>query len=256
MIFDSHIHTNFSSDSDMNILDAIAKSNKLNRGLILTEHLDQDYPDSELFKLDIPNYFDKYSKYRNDNLLLGIEIGLTLPSFDLINEKASNFNYDFILGSVHAVYDEDIYADYCKRTDLSKKDFFRKYLEFMLELVNKYDCFDSLAHFDYPSRYANFDNTEITIDDHGEILCEIMKVLISKGKVMEINTRRLDNKETFDNMLSVYNMYKELGGKYITLGSDAHSPDAIFSNFEKALFLTETLGLKPVYFKNRKPEYC
>ncbi|MGN2370533.1 histidinol phosphate phosphatase [Clostridium cagae] len=255
MIFDSHIHTIFSSDSDMKISDAISKAKELNIGLILTEHLDQDYPDKNLFKLDIPNYFNNYSEYKINNLLLGIELGLTLPSFNIITEKAKNFNYDFILGSVHAVYDEDIYIDYCKRDDLTKKEFFHNYLEFMLNVINKYDCFDSLAHFDYPCRYTKFENNEIALCDHHEILDEIFKTLISKGKVLEINTRRLDTKCTFNNMIDIYNRYKELGGKYITLGSDAHNVNAIATNFKNALSLTEILGLKPIYFKNRKPEF-
>ncbi len=255
MIFDSHIHTIFSSDSDMKISDVISRANELNIGLILTEHLDQDYPDKNLFKLDIPNYFNNYSEYKINNLLLGIELGLTLPSFNIINEKAKNFNYDFILGSVHAVYDEDIYIDYCKRDDLTKKEFFHNYLEFMLNVINKYDCFDSLAHFDYPCRYTKFENNEIALCDHHEILDEIFKALISKGKVLEINTRRLDTKGTFNNMMDIYSRYKELGGKYITLGSDAHNVNAIATNFKNALSLTEILGLKPIYFKNRKPEF-
>ena len=255
MIFDSHIHTEFSSDSSMKISNAISKANELNIGIILTEHLDQDYPDKDLFKLDIPNYFNNYSKYQNNNLLLGIEIGLTLPSFNIINEKAKNFNYDFILGSVHAVYDEDIYVEYCKRSDLSQKEFFTNYLKFMLEVINKYDCFDSLAHFDYPCRYTQFHNNEITLHEHSEILDEIFKTLISKGKVLELNTRRIDNNDAFLNMLQIYNRYKELGGKYLTLGSDAHDIDNIAINFKKALLLTEKLNLKPIYFKNRKPEY-
>ncbi|MBY6779866.1 histidinol phosphate phosphatase [Clostridium botulinum] len=233
----------------------ISKAKELNIGLILTEHLDQDYPDKNLFKLDIPNYFNNYSEYKINNLLLGIELGLTLPSFNIITEKAKNFNYDFILGSVHAVYDEDIYIDYCKRDDLTKKEFFHNYLEFMLNVINKYDCFDSLAHFDYPCRYTKFENNEIALCDHHEILDEIFKTLISKGKVLEINTRRLDTKGTFNNMIDIYNRYKELGGKYITLGSDAHNVNAIATNFKNALSLTEILGLKPIYFKNRKPEF-
>ncbi len=255
MIFDSHVHTMFSSDSDMKISDAISKANELNVGLILTEHLDQDYPDKNLFKLDIPNYFNNYSKYKNNNLLLGIELGLTLPSFNIINEKAKKFNYDFILGSVHAVYDEDIYIDYCKRNDLTEKEFFHNYLEFMLNVVTKYDCFDSLAHFDYPCRYTKFKNNEITLFHHNEILDKIFKILISKGKVIEINTRRLDNDDTIHNMIDIYNRYKELGGKYITLGSDAHNINDIATNFKNAFSITEQLGLKPIYFKNRKPEY-
>ena len=43
MVFDSHIHTKFSTDSNMDILEAIAVSKEKNIGIIITEHLDLDY---------------------------------------------------------------------------------------------------------------------------------------------------------------------------------------------------------------------
>ena len=44
MIFDSHSHTAFSADSEMQAADAIEKAREAGVGLAFTEHLDLDYP--------------------------------------------------------------------------------------------------------------------------------------------------------------------------------------------------------------------
>ena len=59
MIFDSHMHSKFSTDSDMNILDAISISNEKNIGIIITDHMDLDYPVKNEFRFDVPTYFNK-----------------------------------------------------------------------------------------------------------------------------------------------------------------------------------------------------
>ena len=40
MIFDSHMHTKFSADSDMSALEAIDRARSLNLGVVFTEHFD------------------------------------------------------------------------------------------------------------------------------------------------------------------------------------------------------------------------
>ena len=40
MIFDSHMHTKFSADSDMLATDALARARSLNLGVVFTEHFD------------------------------------------------------------------------------------------------------------------------------------------------------------------------------------------------------------------------
>ena len=50
-------------------------------------------------------------------------------------------------------------------------------------------------------------------------------------------------------------LFNELGGKCITVGSDAHDPSAIGANFKTAGEIAQLCNLKVVYFKNRKKEY-
>ena len=72
---------------------------------------------------------------------------------------------------------------------------------------------------------------------------------------MEINTRRLSNKEACNNLINIYKAYKQVGGKYVTIGSDAHNAEDIGANFIIANNICEICGLKPVYFRNRKMQF-
>ena len=58
MLFDTHIHTQFSTDSTMILADAQAQANKLGIGITLTEHMDLAYPgEPASFVFDIDDYF-------------------------------------------------------------------------------------------------------------------------------------------------------------------------------------------------------
>lgn len=254
MIFDSHMHSKFSTDSSMNILDAIAAGKEKNIGIIITDHMDLDYPVKKDFKFDIPSYFMEYEKYRSDNIKLGIEIGLTENT--LLDNKniADSYDFDFILGSIHAVKGLDIYEEYIHQ-GYNKKEFFSYYFEDMLKCVKIYDNYDSLSHIDYPCRYCSFDNKEILVAEYKDILSEIFTTLISKDKVLELNTSRLHIPEANKALKDIYKLYMNLGGKYVTLGSDAHSHLNINRNFDIALKFLEELGLKGVYFNKRKMEF-
>lgn len=254
MIFDTHMHTKFSSDSKMKITEIIEKANSLNIGVTTTEHLDLAYPKENLFRADIKGYFNEYEKYRSDRLLLGIELGLSLTINEQNSVIANSNPFDYIIGSIHSVYDDDIFLGYGK-DEPNKNKYFNTYLECMLDNISTYDDFDSLSHIDYPCRYNHFENKELIYKEHSDILDEIFKTLISKEKVIELNTKRLANKESFDCLLDLYKRYKELGGKYITLGSDSHTQKYIANNFDRAFNFIELSGLKPIYFKNRKAEY-
>jgi histidinol-phosphatase (PHP family) len=254
-MFDTHMHTEVSSDSKMKIEDAIRTANELNDlGIILTEHMDLNFPVPNEFIFDVNNYFEKYDKYRSNKVLLGIEVGLR---FDCVKENAEiaeKNSFDYVIGSIHFIDNIDIFQKeyYANKT---KKQAYDNYLNCMLENIKAYDCFDSLGHIDYISRYAYFEDKEIYYDEYRELIDEILKILIEKGKAIEINSRRLAERSAVINMIKIYKRYKELGGKIVTIGSDAHKTEDIGKNFKIAKEIADECNLKTVYFKNRKAEY-
>lgn len=255
MIFDSHMHSKFSTDSNMNLEDAINTSKNQNLGIIITEHIDFDYPVLNEFKCDVDSYFNEYEKFRSNTVGLGIEFGLshTPSTIEKNNFTASNYDFDFVLGSIHIVEGVDIYSEYSKAT-YHKYEYFKRYLDYMLKCINLYDNFDALSHIDYLCRYAPFSDNELLVSDYKDIFSQIFITLINKGKVLELNSARLNNKTSINSLLEIYSLYNDLGGKYVTLGSDAHRATDIGRNFKTALDMIDHLNLKGVYFKNRKME--
>ena len=60
MLFDTHMHADYSCDAEMTIKDAMEAAKAAGLGMILTEHWDRDYPTNpESFLFDINDYFKK-----------------------------------------------------------------------------------------------------------------------------------------------------------------------------------------------------
>lgn len=251
MIFDTHMHSEFSFDAELTVDEILESKNKLNIGISLTEHIDLDCPNLPLMNVD--EYLEFYKSYRNDSFLIGIELGMS--EFCIEENKFFLQKYqdklDIIIGSIHTINKEDIYT-FIDQEGLVKEEVYKDYLKAMLFAVKEFDFYDTLAHIDYICRYARFNDKELYLEEYSKIIDNIFKVLIEKDKCLELNTRRLDDPKAFDNMLSIYTRYKNLGGKYVTLGSDAHYQEDIAKNFKFAIDILHKTGLKPVYFKNRK----
>jgi histidinol-phosphatase (PHP family) len=253
-MFDSHIHANFSTDSNIVIEDAIRRGKELGIGLAITEHMDINYPKKGQLVFNPDEYFESYPKYKNNNLMLGIELGM-LPLRVGENRKiVEKYPFDFVLGSAHFVDDLDIYEDelYLGK---NKKEVYIRYFEYIVECINSHDFIDSLAHIDYISRYARFKDKEIHYLEYADLIDDVLVALIQNGKALELNTRRFNSKKAVFNMAQIFKRYGELGGSMVTLGSDSHDIEDVAMNFDIAKDIIDIYHLREVYFKNRKPEY-
>ena len=245
MIFDCHSHTKFSFDSEMLATDAIKKSESLNLGIIFTEHFDYDV---ENFIFEPKEYFAEYEKFLGENVRLGVEIGL--GDADKNKNFISQGNFDLVIGSIHTVDHFDIYyPEYFAGKD--KFTAYKKYFASMKENILIED-FDVLGHIDYICRNAPYENPALDYEVFKSDIDEVLKILIEREKILELNTRRLGKNSVFDELLPIYKSYKILGGKFISIGSDAHNLETIGKNFDTALNFAEELNLIPVTFKNRK----
>lgn len=254
MLFDTHMHTRFSTDARMKLSEAAARGHELGLGIIVTEHMDLDYPQPEAFTFDVDEYFRAYGPHRSDTVLLGVEIGMR-P--DLVKENAAlvgRYPFDYVIGSIHVIDRIDIYQEdfYRGRT---KAEVYEQYFASMLTCLECYDFIDSLGHIDYIARYARFDDPELHYGEFAAGLDAVMARLAADDKAMEINTRRLDKSDTVAALLPIYHRFRQLGGRLVTIGSDAHTPRDIGKYFPVALDMAEACGLRPVYYKDRKPEY-
>ena len=261
MIFDCHLHTNASPDGKMLPGEAIFETEKKGIGIIFTEHIDHDALGKQIFCVDLDKYPADYVIYKNDNVLIGAEIGLVADGvtadmcIELNRGISENKNYDFILGSVHLTDGIDIgYAP-----DIFFKpgiEVYKTHLIYMLDMIKKNDFIDALGHIDYISRYSPFDEKNVLYDNYAELYDEILTELIKRNVVLELSTRRINDIGAGKNLAKIYKKYYDFGGRCVTLGSDAHNVAGIGYGFNTALKFINEIGLKPVYFKERKMVLC
>ena len=86
-----------------------------------------------------------------------------------------------------------------------------------------------------------------------QIFDEIFRELISRGKAFEVNTSAWRNDAPWG--LDILRRYRELGGEYVTTGSDAHKPEHVGADFDKACTILKDCGFQ--YYKiceKRAPE--
>lgn len=252
MLFDTHMHADYSCDSHMKIQEAVAAAQKAGVGMILTEHWDRDYPTNpEMFKFDIEDYFAKDGKYRSDRVLLGIEVGMQPHCAEEDRAMVSRYPFDEVVGAMHCMYGKDMYEP-ATYTGLTKEVAVRKYLEESVRCLELYHDFDSYAHLDYICRYMPYEDNNLYYGEHAALWDRVFKLLIEGNKALEINTRRLEDASVRPPLLKLYHRFSELGGTYATLGSDAHYTEHIGRAFAVAENIADQCGLHIVHFEKRK----
>lgn len=263
MLWDTHMHSHFSTDSQADIHEMIQASKEARLdGICFTDHLDLDYaPFSDDFLLDIPAYLNEMQAVQREfsnefPICIGIEIGLqphlekTLPEIIIANP------FDFVIGSSHLVHRQDPYYPeyYIGKTE---DEAYREYFESILENLAVFNCFDIYGHIDYIVRYGPNKNQFYTYEKFSDILDEILRTLIEKGKGIEINTAGFKYGLGHPNPTeAVLKRYRELGGEIITIGADAHKPQHVAYEFFRVPEILKTAGFKYyTVFQQRKPVF-
>ena len=248
MLFDSHTHTKFSADSKMLATDAIARAESLNLGIVCTEHFDYDLEGN--FKFNPSEYFSEYKNFRGDKVRLGVEVGFTKTSREINKNFVASADFDEVIGSIHMLDGEDIYhKEFFIGKD--KISVYTNYFNVMAQEAAVND-FDILGHIDYICRAATYDDTSIDYDRFKPEIDKVLKIVVEREKVLELNTRRLSDKKIFMELKPVYESYKNFGGKYVTIGSDAHRSEFVGNYFDDAKKFVEEIGLTVVNFRQRK----
>ena len=262
-LWDVHMHSQFSGDSKAPQEDMVLTAIDAGLGgICFTDHLDMDYPDEpSLFLLDLPNYTSSVlalkKKYQDTfPVYLGIELGLQPHLATLHKDILSQYPFDFVIGSSHVVHGVDPY--YPNFYEGRKEEAcYREYFESILENIHAFDGFDVYGHIDYVVRYGPTKNANYVWTQYQDVIDEILKLLISKGKGIEINTGGFKYGLGHPNPTEdIIRRYHELGGEIITIGADAHAPQHIGYDFGKVPDILKNAGFEYfTVFKNRNPHF-
>ena len=259
-MIDTHTHSTFSPDGSMTMEQAVKVAIKRGlSGIAFTDHLDLMVPDDDdRFIFDPAEAKPEIERLReqyNIKILAGIEAGVHPLSPKVVREFLANYEFDIVIASVHYLDGVDPYLGTFYRGK-TKKESYGRYLEAMYESITALENFDILGHYDYIGRYAPYSDRSVYYREFSEIFDPIFKYLIENGKSLEINTntyRKRDNIAPPRLDLDILKRYKEMGGEYVSLSSDAHNTERIAENFDYYLSLIKRCGINYIsYFKERQ----
>lgn len=258
MYYDMHVHSTFSSDSELEMEEGILRAIECGlSGIAFTDHLDVDYVNhEEEFQYDFNEYFRRIHRLQEKytdriEILTAVEIGLQPHVIEETRRRLDGFRFDYVIGSTHLIKRRDPYYGTYFKEGVSKVEAYREYLEEVLANLHLYHDFSTMGHLDYIVRYANFPDSRFYYKDHADLVDEIFKFIISKNISFEINTSTY-LRQPFDRSLLI--RYKELGGEIVTIGSDAHGKDRIAKNFPAYLAVLKDCGFPYVWhYKDRTP---
>ena len=256
-MFDFHIHTKLSFDSSCEPKDVVLAAEKMGlREICFADHYDFNSDKNAVHNIFTPErHFSLYGHLKSDTVKIrrGIEFSLTDWDMEELKDVEKKFDPDFIIGSVHFIDGLDPWekAYWEKRT---KEEAFRDYLLGTLNCVKIHDSFDVLGHLNYVCKSANNPTgAMLKYDDFPDIIDEIFKELISKGKGIEINTSGVDVVGDFLPAADCVRRFKELGGEIVTVGSDAHAAIRVGQYTTEACKIVSDVFGYVCTFEKRKP---
>ena len=251
-MFDQHVHSSFSFDSNENLENYINVCNE--NDMITTEHLDFEnsiinYKDSLFDYLKYVGQIKNLNKKYSNKFFLGIEIGYTPNSERRIEDFLKDKNFNLKLLSIHQ---NGIYDYMCVNKKLiSLEVLIQEYFEQMIQALESSIKFDVLAHFEYSLRMIDISVTEF--DSLASVfLNKIIELIVKKEIAFEVNTKSMYKykKENLYNYM--IEKYIKKGGRLFTLGSDAHNIREYAYKFDEAKKFLLSKNIKEIIlFKDK-----
>lgn len=259
MFADYHVHTEYSDDSVYPMEHVVKDAIRMGMDEIcFTDHVDYGikadwdsgeemvYRGNEPFaNVDYPRYMDKIrcmKEVYGDKITIrtGLEFGMqvhTIPQYEALFER---YPFDFIILSIHQVEDKEFWTQEFQE-GRTQKEYNERYYEELLNVVRNYKDYSVLGHLDLIVRY---DKAGIySFEEVRPLIEEILKTVIADGKGIEINTssRRYGLTDSTPSK-EILKLYRELGGRIITIGSDTHKPEHLGAYFREAKQYLKDLG--------------
>lgn len=261
-LFDSHLHTDNSRDGHHSamMLCEFAEKRGLS-GIAITDHCEIQKYRQDQYDLRIrQSYFEacKAKAVFGRRLIIsaGVEVGQPLEDPAQADALLAEFKFDFVLCSVHNLVRQLDFKlnNYTGYSPEQISDVFKGYLGLVYKTV-RWDKFDSLAHLTYPLRYiVGMHKMTVRLDDHYEMIDEILKLLAQNGRALELNTSGLW--QSFGEPMPPFHIisrFREHGGERVTIGSDAHRAYDIGKGITDAMEYLHSAGFRYfAFYRNRE----
>ncbi len=240
---DLHVHTRISKDSKEDPEKYIVKA--IERGieyLGFSDHIDLDPKDKDFgfyrYEDARQSYIELKEKYNNGlSLFFATEVTYQNNIEKSIQNNLQGRPYDYIIGSIHRLEGYTISSPRGIQFFNGKDETtaYSIYFEEVDRMINT-GFFDIVGHFDVLKRYGNSIYGTFNANRFEAIIVPLMKKIVAKNLVIEINSSGFRHKlsEQYPSN-DILRMYRDCGGREITIGSDAHNASQFGVYMEETL---------------------
>jgi histidinol-phosphatase (PHP family) len=219
--------------------------------------LRDDFDNWRMRNDQLDEYVEKVRKAQKDFPNLTIKLALEvdyLPGHeDWIRDLAARHPWDYFIGSVHYVSDTwDVDSPY-KISEWKKRDPFEVWSIYFerLTMAAESKLFEIIGHADLPKKFCFVPKEDCT-----KLFTRFLDTAKKADVAIELNTAglRKDCKEIYPSR-AILQLARERNVP-ITFGSDAHAPNEVGADFEKAIQLAREVGYTQCCrFTQRKREF-
>jgi histidinol-phosphatase (PHP family) len=228
---DTHLHTNLSPDADVPIdVHARLAVERGIRELAITDHVDFD-PRAPAYAFT--SFTDRERQVREAAerwaehglaIRFGVEVSYESRCEDEIRDWLRRHPHDFTIGSVHispdSPYKADAVASWVQGRSLPEivAPYFGE-----ITAAARSGMFDTIGHLDFVKRYLVPHVMPEELAAAPELYEPMLAALVESGTALEVNASGLRQlaRETYPSA-AIVARYRELGGRDVTIGSDAH----------------------------------
>ncbi|HOK54393.1 MAG TPA: histidinol-phosphatase [Armatimonadota bacterium] len=258
-MIDYHVHSIHSGDSPARVREMCLRAVEIGISEIcFTEHLDFTPTDISYGSFVYNDWIKDIASAREEfsdrlTIRMGVEVDFQQKYIPQIEDFVSSREFDYVLASAHYVNGVllENHKDYFPGKNT--RDAYAPYFEVALGAAEA-GIFDALAHLDLCKRYGVLYFGCFGSEDFQSEIEAVIRAVIKSNMALEINTSGLRQApgETYP-CQNVINRYVELGGRLITIGSDAHTPEQLGYGLIDAQSILAQAGIaEPARFHKRK----
>ncbi len=254
---DAHVHTDRSTDSDVpiDVYGALAAARGIAE-IAITDHIDFD-PRGPNYRPDVAER-ERLVRAAAERwgphgvaIRYGLEVSFESGREAEIRDHIASQPYDFVIGSVHVGPDSPFDES---RVDAwaAGKSFDELVAPYFAEVLAaaRSGLFDVLGHLDFVKRYVIDHAAPAAFADRLDLYEPILRALVDSGTGLEVNTSGLRQAplETYP-AGPVVVRYRELGGRRVSAGSDAHRADWFAVGLAEGYRIVAEAGLDELAFR-------
>ncbi len=249
---DAHLHTDLSPDSDVPM--ELYAAQAFERGIpeiAITDHLDflpgapaYEYADYPRRRRTVRALQERWA----GRVTIHFGVELTYESrFDAeIRAYLRRNEYDYVLGTVHGMADGPYGADNIDAFMEGKalaEAVEPNFAEVMAAI--RTGLFDTIGHLDQVKRWLLPWYSPADFAAAPDLYEPLLKALVESGAALEVNSSGLRHPvhETYPAAWAV-ERFRELGGRRVTTGSDAHLPESFAFGLEEAYEILAGAGFE------------